>query len=375
MKQIIQILSFIIILFNKQLIFCQQQLCLDFKAQAGTIEINFEGTNNELENIQTIFNHNSIYAGLQYRTGKYLGFGFYLLNQNYKWKISDNHNIALNNGDYSKVTIQSSVLVQAFAGNINLRVPFEHLERIHWLVASGYQFGQTIPMSNSPEYNYHEPEISILQSNVKKKYSSAFLESGFAFGLSERVDLNINLGYNYSFHPVYECNYSIENNNLSANSIIRSNLAGIYLGSSLTVAVANFKKKKNKKKEFVPEFDDNDEVTAINGRAITSSHEIKVKTSSVEIQVWDYGREDGDKISLFLNSKQLLKNFKLSSKRKNIVVNLKPGINKLIVYAHNLGKEPPNTSSVIIDDGIEKHLVSLESTLGECGAINIYSEQ
>ncbi len=357
--------------------FCygQQQFCFDLKAQTGNTRFKVEGYGNELENTSPLFNQNLVSAGLHYRIGKYIEIGFNAFDQKYKWKFADNQPISLNNGDYVKIKNESTVQVQGFSGNIGFSLPFQNNERIQWMLFSGYQFGNTKPANETSEFVYQAPEISITQSNKEEQFSSIFLESGLGFSLTRRLNFNLYLGFNYSLNPVYECNLNIQTNSISGNTLISSNGSGAYFGTSLSYAFLNIKKREKKNRhKIIPEVNDKNEVTAINGRIVVSTHEMTVKTSSVEIQVWDYGKEDGDKISLFLNEKQLLKKYVLKSDRKKIQVTLRPGQNKLIVFAHNLGKDPPNTASVIIFDGNSKHLMSLESTLGECGSIVIYYE-
>jgi hypothetical protein len=41
----------------------------------------------------------------------------------------------------------------------------------------------------------------------------------------------------------------------------------------------------------------------------------------------------------------------------------------MILYANNLGKEPPNTSMLIIDDGETKQEISIVSTLQKSNVI------
>jgi len=369
---------FIVLIFSPLLhhfLYGQQQICFDLKGGMGNSALKFEGSLQNLENTSNLLNQNLLAAGLQYKIGKYFGIGFYAFDQNYKWKFSNNQAISMNNGDYVKMQAESAVQVQGFSTNIGFGLPIKDNERIQWLISSGYQFGNTKPTNKTTEFVYQEPEISIKQQNIETQYASVFIESGFGFSLGKRLNLNILMGYNYSLNPVYECNYSLQTNNLSGNAAISSNGSGVYIGTSLSYAFLQFKKREKKNKhKVIPEVNDKNEVTAINGRKVIPTHEMMVKTSSIEIQVWDYGKEDGDKISLFMDEKQLLKKYKLTSKRKKIPVSLKPGQNKLIVYAHNLGKDPPNTASVIIFDGTNKKLLSLESTLGECGSIVIYYE-
>jgi hypothetical protein len=366
--------KFIILIFSfLQLnsVFGQQQICLDLRDHFGTTFLHFDGSQNGLENISPFINQNSLFAGVKYKIGKHLEFGFHVFDQKSKWKFANNQGISMNNGDYIKMETQSTVQVQAFSGNMGFHFPLKNMDKIEWIISSGYQFGKVKPIKGTSEFSYNEPEITIIQENTKKKYSSAFIESGFCFKIGKRIDLNTYLGYNNSFNPVYECSYNLQTNNIIENTQIKSNASGIYLGTSISFTLINIKKTE-KKKRFVPEFDDKNEVTTINGRKVKPSRQVNVKNTSVQVQVWDYGKIDGDKISLFINDLCLLKKYKLTRKKKLIEVNLKPGLNKLIVYAHNLGTDPPNTAAVVIMDGTQKHVISLESNLGECGAAEIY---
>jgi hypothetical protein len=349
----------------------QQQICLDVKAHLGTAGFNSDGTLAHIENKGPFFNQYSFLAGIKYKVGKHIGIGFHIFNQKSKWNFADNQSISLNNGDYIKIKTQSVIQVQGFSGNMELRFPVKSSNRIEWIFSPGYCFGDVKPVNSLTEYIYHAPEISIIQNITNKKFSSAFFETGFCFNSNKRIGINTFLGYNYSFKPVYECDFKLQTNDIAGNTKITSKSSGLYFGASLSVALIHIKKKE-KKKHFVPEFNDKQEITAINGRKVNSDHQLAAKSGNLEIQVWDYGKEDGDKISLFINDQQLLKKYTLTRKKKQLQIKLKPGMNKLIVYAHNLGKDPPNTASVVIFDGNEKHVISLESTLGECGAVEIY---
>ncbi len=109
---------------------------------------------------------------------------------------------------------------------------------------------------------------------------------------------------------------------------------------------------------------------SVNGRAVNASQSVEVHSSTLDIYVWDDEREDGDTISLNLNGEWILSNYMITGERKKLTVSLnseKP--NYLVLYAHNLGRLPPNTAVVSFHDGREERMLMVESDLKRCGAV------
>lgn len=109
---------------------------------------------------------------------------------------------------------------------------------------------------------------------------------------------------------------------------------------------------------------------SVNGRAVNASQSVEVRSSTLDIYVWDDEREDGDTISLNLNGEWILSNYMITGERKKLTVSLnseKP--NYLVLYAHNLGRLPPNTAVVSFHDGKEERKLTVESDLKRCGAV------
>ena len=69
-------------------------------------------------------------------------------------------------------------------------------------------------------------------------------------------------------------------------------------------------------------------------------------TDSVTITLYDNGEIDGDSVSLYLNGELLLQHLKLTAEPKvlNISIDRSLPINKLVLFAENLGRLPPNTA-------------------------------
>ena len=109
----------------------------------------------------------------------------------------------------------------------------------------------------------------------------------------------------------------------------------------------------------------------VNGRDYAVAHSMVVKNRFVKISVWDHQQADGDIINLSLNGNWILENYILTKKQKVIEVELKEGINHLVLYALNLGAIPPNTAAVMVNDNDKLQEIILESTLHNSGALEI----
>lgn len=112
----------------------------------------------------------------------------------------------------------------------------------------------------------------------------------------------------------------------------------------------------------------------LNGRRYKVQETIAVTNSMLTLLVWDKNRVDGDEISLYLNGELVLENYTVSKTKKSLVVSLQPGSNILVMEALNLGRVPPNTAAISIDDGVKKKIVTLVSDLKQSGALEIIYE-
>lgn len=71
----------------------------------------------------------------------------------------------------------------------------------------------------------------------------------------------------------------------------------------------------------------------------------------ITLWLWDNAEYDGDTLSIFVNGRPVLVGHELGRKRHKLRVDLKPGENVLLVVAHNEGRVPPNTASVVLRAG------------------------
>ncbi|MCJ7467036.1 MAG: hypothetical protein MUO53_10130 [Maribacter sp.] len=108
------------------------------------------------------------------------------------------------------------------------------------------------------------------------------------------------------------------------------------------------------------------------GRKLHYVKELNVHSSDIQISIWDHSRKDGDIVSIYLNGEAVVSKYALEYSKKKIDLKLDPSKpNDLFLYAHNLGKFPPNTVSIEITDGTSSEDIVLNSDLKSCEAVMI----
>lgn len=109
---------------------------------------------------------------------------------------------------------------------------------------------------------------------------------------------------------------------------------------------------------------------ALEGRRITRQATVEVSKPSFTAYIWDANKEDGDVVSLQFNGVWILRDFTLKNAKEPIRLELKPGgDNRLILYAENMGRIPPNTCALTFHDGQKMRTLSLVSDEVSCGAL------
>lgn len=111
---------------------------------------------------------------------------------------------------------------------------------------------------------------------------------------------------------------------------------------------------------------------AFNGRKISYVKELVVNSPRIRINLWDHGRKDDDIVSIFLNGEAVVSEYYLTYRKKAFELDLDTAkVNDLFLYAHNLGRFPPNTVSIEILDGKSSENIVLNSDLKSCEAVAI----
>jgi len=91
---------------------------------------------------------------------------------------------------------------------------------------------------------------------------------------------------------------------------------------------------------------------------------VTVNNQQISVRLYDNGEIDGDTISVYLDGKPIISNKGLST--QPITVNLNMDQDNpdhvLVMVAENMGRIPPNTSLMIVQDGERRFQVSITST-------------
>ena len=106
-------------------------------------------------------------------------------------------------------------------------------------------------------------------------------------------------------------------------------------------------------------------------RKVAAPQVLEFKSDSLVIKLYDNGEIDGDTVSVLLNGEILLakQGLKASAIRKTIYI--QPGQDEvnLVLYAENLGKYPPNTGLLIVNDGETTHQLRFSADLQQNASV------
>jgi len=75
------------------------------------------------------------------------------------------------------------------------------------------------------------------------------------------------------------------------------------------------------------------------------------KSKKVSLTIYDGGKADGDKITIYANNKVVLNNYEANKQKRIITLNLVDVKTSIVIKAENEGKIAPNTVIVEIEDG------------------------
>lgn len=89
------------------------------------------------------------------------------------------------------------------------------------------------------------------------------------------------------------------------------------------------------------------------------------------IEMWDNGKEDGDKITMTHNGKLLLRRYEVKKAKKRLEIPLDKGSHTFEILANSEGSIPPNTAKVVLIDGENTHSFSTHLQSGESSKIRI----
>lgn len=105
--------------------------------------------------------------------------------------------------------------------------------------------------------------------------------------------------------------------------------------------------------------------------SLTPPKVVEVKSRFVKINIKDYQKIDGDIISVYVNREQIIKQHRLTRTpiEKRLRLDRTASISEVIIFAENLGRIPPNTCVMMVDDGFTNQEVFIESSLQKSAVV------
>ncbi len=108
------------------------------------------------------------------------------------------------------------------------------------------------------------------------------------------------------------------------------------------------------------------------GRENIPIGEMHVRTEKISLELWDRQIADGDIVSLQVNGAWVLRNEEVKKEKKRIGVTMKPGRNRFIFRAENLGRIPPNTAVLRVLHAEGERIFYLHTDLKRNNVLDIY---
>jgi len=110
-------------------------------------------------------------------------------------------------------------------------------------------------------------------------------------------------------------------------------------------------------------------------RRIVVKDTVRFEGGEVDLMVWDAQKPDGDVITLIYNGKILLDKYEVTKTPARLRLTIEEGKpNKLVMYAHNTGKVPPNTAMLSIIHTDDEKEIELTSDLVNAEALVIIKD-
>lgn len=94
-------------------------------------------------------------------------------------------------------------------------------------------------------------------------------------------------------------------------------------------------------------------------------------TSKMKLEIWDYGKEDGDVITILNNDIPILENYTVTKERKSIIVHLNDKNNLFKIKTISSGKLKTNTTKLKLYDFRRQYEVIADLNEGKEATINV----
>jgi hypothetical protein len=119
-----------------------------------------------------------------------------------------------------------------------------------------------------------------------------------------------------------------------------------------------------KPRELVPAAD-----IAIRNTAVLQT--VSFGSDSLRLSLYDNGEVDGDTVTVVLNGQPIISRAGLTAKGMTMSISTSDlrDSSELIMYAENLGRIPPNTGLLIVQDGVDRYQIRFSGDLQNNSAI------
>lgn len=96
-----------------------------------------------------------------------------------------------------------------------------------------------------------------------------------------------------------------------------------------------------------------------------------VNSETIKVEFYDNGEIDGDSISVFYNGKLIVSRLMLTDRPSTFIlpIDKTKEVNELVMYAENLGTQPPNTALMVVTYGENRYEVRITSDIIKNGTI------
>lgn len=95
-------------------------------------------------------------------------------------------------------------------------------------------------------------------------------------------------------------------------------------------------------------------------------------SEQIVIEIWDGNNVDNDRITVWLNGNEILKNYVLAKEKKKLVLPVGGNeLNIITIIADNEGADPPNTANIMLWDNEIPYEVIAHNTVGKKALIKI----
>ncbi len=232
----------------------------------------------------------------------------------------------------------------------------------------GIAFSITPPNQNLG----NELRMTPVFSTPEKFFSNQWTEFNYSFTAKEPSQYLI-VGY---FNPISESYYFFDDFSLIGDESVVEEVVSKTVESVPQPVVITEVNPTEPEKPATPIEPEEPEKTALpkefKGRKVVGQKTQESNHRQIEIKLYDDKTQDGDIVTVYFNGEPIVERFTVTKKGIKFKINLEPGSNYLLMYAHNLGSIPPNTATIQYKIGRAVHTAHLVSSLNSCGAIEFH---